>query len=141
MSAKAEAEILFYIALLAVVILLTSCSIAPVKPSGPPMPPALPKLRAASMSIRAAAAPEPGRAPGGNPQVHRESVALINVGENTAEYAPGMVISFTNGPGVWRIERSTNLVNWELVGDMGPYPTVVDVTGDPCAFFRLTPLN
>jgi len=139
MSAKAEAEILFYILLLAIVVLLTSCSTAPVKVSGPPMPPALPKLRAASMSIRAAAAP--GRAPGGNPQVHRENVALINVGENTAEYAPGMVISFTNGPGTWRIERSTNLVNWELVGDMGPYPTVIDMTGDPCAFFRLTPLN
>lgn len=116
----------------------------------PPMPPAVKKSTAKAMSPKMAASSlasprlkSAGAATalplGGNQQVHREMLLVVNAQTGEMSYQPGMVISITNAPGRWRIERSTNLVDWAVVVEIGS-GLLLDLTSDPHAFFRLTPL-
>lgn len=78
---------------------------------------------------------------GGNAQVHRENVVVCDVSTGDSKVVQGMVISFTNGPGVWQIQRSTDLTNWMWGATLSPWPWLLDLTDDPYAFFLLTPVR
>lgn len=135
-----------------IALLVAGCATAPPpKKPTPPAPP-LPKR-----VIKAAPAVSPkGRevfpaprqplkktlmlaAPSKPSQVHRETVVLANVADGTVQVAPAMVITFTNAPGLYQIDRSTDLINWTWAASLAPWPCLIDLTGDSAAFFRLTP--
>lgn len=136
--------------------LLVGCASPTVKNTAPlpPLPPGLKpvsRAKAVSPKLEDLAAPrvKAVEGPAALPlmagfQVSREMVVVVDGQAVNSEgrvtnvvYQPAVVVRFTNSAeGTWRIERSTNLVNWALAGHATPFPVLTDLLDAPCAFYR-----